>query len=152
VRKCDRLRARKLKLRHERLERVMRCRAEFELVFGFVDADSFRYFDNIYNPRIKFISKYLRHMVIYCEKNPIKFHGCSGEIFVICPRFCITLANFDKYIHSCCHRQTNLFFDEIASRTRPWQTVDIRNVGEKFGRTVTKTPLISWGGGGGIHH
>ena len=38
------------------------------LVFGFVDADSFRYFDNIYNPQIKFISKYLRPMVIDCKR------------------------------------------------------------------------------------
>ena len=38
------------------------------LVFGFVDADSFRYFDNIYDPQIKFISKYLRHIVIHCER------------------------------------------------------------------------------------
>ena len=38
------------------------------LVFGFVDADSFRYFDNIYDPQIKFISKYLRPMVIYHKR------------------------------------------------------------------------------------
>ena len=38
------------------------------LVFGFVDADSFRYFDNIYDPQIKFISKYLRPMVIDCKR------------------------------------------------------------------------------------
>jgi hypothetical protein len=59
----------------------MRCRAEFEsasmttcdifcksLVFGFVNADSFRYFDNLYGPRIKFISQYPRPMVIHCNR------------------------------------------------------------------------------------
>ena len=57
----------------------MKCRAEFESAFvtacdiffckfGFVDADSFRYFDNIYDPQIKLITKYLRHMVIHCER------------------------------------------------------------------------------------
>ena len=38
------------------------------LVFGFVDADSFRYFDSIYNLQIKFIYKYLRPMVIHCKR------------------------------------------------------------------------------------
>src|ERR1700729_2889534 len=57
-----------------------RCRVEFKsasvtacdicksLVFGFVDADSFRYFDSIYNLQIKFIYKYLRPMVIHCKR------------------------------------------------------------------------------------
>ena len=65
-------------------EHIMKCRAEFESAFvtacdffffffffckfGFVDADSFRYFDNIYDPKINLIFKYLRHMVIHCER------------------------------------------------------------------------------------
>ena len=60
---------------------VIRCWVEFELasvttcdifckslVFGFVNVDSFCYFDNIYDLQIKFISKYLRHIVIYCKR------------------------------------------------------------------------------------
>jgi hypothetical protein len=67
------------------------------LVFGFANADSFRYFDNLYNPQIKFISEYLRPMVIVwlsIAKDPIKFRSFSAEIFplAICLRFCITLA------------------------------------------------------------
>ena len=38
------------------------------LVFGFVDVDSFRYFNNLYNPQVKFIYKYLRPMVIHCKR------------------------------------------------------------------------------------
>ena len=39
------------------------------LAFGFVNADSFCYNNNIYNPQIKFISKYLRPMVIHCKRH-----------------------------------------------------------------------------------
>src|ERR1700683_4482313 len=38
------------------------------LVFGFVNADSFCYFNNLYNPQVKFIYKYLRPMVIHCKR------------------------------------------------------------------------------------
>ena len=38
------------------------------LVFGFIDTDSFCYFDSIYNLQIKFIFEYLRLMVIHCKK------------------------------------------------------------------------------------
>ena len=82
TRKHDR-HACKLKLQHEDAMQSKNtwCQAEFEsasvtacdifcksLVFGFVNADSFCYFDNIYDLQIKFISEYLRHMVICCKK------------------------------------------------------------------------------------
>ena len=82
--KCDK-RACKLKLRHDdataaagawwNAERNLKrhpwplvtflCKS---LVFVFVDADSFRYFDNLYDPQIKFTSKHLRPMVIHCKR------------------------------------------------------------------------------------
>jgi len=60
---------------HEMLNGILICHPWLlvtflckSLVFGFVDTDLFCYFDNVYNPQIKCISKYLRPMVIHCKK------------------------------------------------------------------------------------
>ena len=107
------------------------------LVFGFVDVDLFRYFDSIYNLQIKFIYKYLRPMVIHC-KDLIKFHWFSGEIFMICLRFCITLATIVHRWHSNCSL-IQLARPEACSFQRMWMHMIFTCLSRVFIPTCCKT-------------